>query len=58
MTSTQPTKRLITNKNVEKNYEQLGQSKSFYNLKTSFGINACKLGRWKIIILYYYKQTI
>lgn len=58
MTSTQPTKRLITNKNAEKNYEQLGQSKPFYYFKTSFFINACKLGQWIIIILYYYKQTI
>jgi hypothetical protein len=45
MTSTQPTKRLITNKKVEKNYKELGQSKPFYNFKTSFVINACKLGQ-------------
>jgi hypothetical protein len=45
MTSTQPTKGLIANKNAEKNYEQLGQSKPFYNLRTSFVINACKLGQ-------------
>jgi hypothetical protein len=45
MTSTQPTKILITNKNAEKNYKQLGQSKAFYYFKTSFVINACKLGQ-------------